>query len=167
MQAGSRSMQEAATALSRYMRPADPRPSPCLRDGGRALTAAESQAAWCRQLTRQCEWPGPFDEAFHHHVHRVLPHLFAFAWGHRGSTAFDAQITQAEVRHILQSWGHTAATTPDLIPRVVLQLSHGSVDDAVLRVMQLVGPGGLALRPRVWRGSSAVALHKVVGQRTQ
>ena len=157
---GFPSQAEAGTAAGRALKAPEPKPPPCLRQAGQVLSPQASMAAWCRQVRQQSVWPGVHDCAFEAFVKRALPGLLGTARAHRGDGPFDMPITQAECVQVVSEWGDTAATTPDLVPRVVLQLRHSLLDSVIFRLMKLLGPGGLALRPRLWRGANAVTRYK-------
>ena len=158
---GPGSVSERAAKCLRLLRPRETRPASCLRGpDGQTLSPDESRRAWVEQLRAQSEWPGPWDLSFHHQVTAALSSVRGRARTARGQGVHDVPVAASEVASSLGSMGHTAATTPDLVPRVALQLGDSALDEAVWLLQRLTGPGCLAVRPAGWRGSCAVPLHK-------
>ena len=127
---------------------------------GRLCTEDETHAAWCAQVSKQRAWVNPFDMAFDKKVESDASSALGRAWASRGRGWFDWDVTQDEVQGAVASWDKSNATTPDLVPRCVFKLGSAVWDQVVWLLMRLVGPGILALRPRVWRIRCMVPVFK-------
>ena len=135
-------------------------PAPCLQAEGGVLSPADSLNAWCTQIRDQSRWPGEWDAQRHSAVQSRVRTLAGRSWAHRGQGELDGPIVQNEVRGVLAGWPTTDATTPDLVPRLVLQLLWAPLDTVVWLLLLVTGPSFLAMRPRGWRSLCAVPLHK-------
>jgi hypothetical protein len=64
------------------------------------------------------------------------------------------------VTSLLQQWGASDASTPDLVPRAVLKMGHTAFDRVVWLSQAIVGPGCFAARPCLWRARLMCPKHK-------
>ena len=128
-----------------------------------ADTVASTKAShegWCQQVRLQRAWPNPFDPKADVQVRGAAKRLLGMAWSHRGEGHADADIQEQEITAILQDWDKSSATTPDLIPREAFKVNDWWWLKLLYLIQKLVGPGRLAVRPRLWRSRCMVPSYK-------
>ncbi|CAK0815216.1 unnamed protein product [Prorocentrum cordatum] len=128
-----------------------PRPPACLVVDSVVLSRAESHEAWRRQLVQQSVPSQPCPPDATAQVSDYCRRLLRDARASIGRGWADAPIVQQEVFRVVDNWDSSSATTPDLLPRVVFQLHLQVWDDTAWALQLLMGPGVLALRPRLRR----------------
>ena len=84
---------------------------------------------------------------------RRVAEYIARAQSQRGGEEFDHAITELESTSAVRAWDPSPAMPPDLLPRALFKCGHRQWDCLVWRVQWLCGPGGLAIRPSLWRWS--------------
>ena len=124
------------------------------------LSHQESHQVWCDQIKDQSVWPDPFDHGYDEKVNVSIRNALSMSWHNRGNGAYDRLYTADECWNTYHAWDYTDATTPDLIPRVVFGTVLEIWHRVVWRLMNLMGPCNLAMRPSIWRGAAAVPLYK-------
>ena len=144
----------------KLMNPLQQRPSSSLLVDGRPLSERESHDEWCAQVVQQTIWKNEYDLDYHNITERRISTLAGQAWTHRGEGLHDSQVAYDEVLARIKAWDQTYATTPDLLPRIVFKIAPKEWVRMVWLTMRLTGPGCLAIRPLLCRGSAAVPLHK-------
>ena len=127
---------------------------------GGTVRNEESHAGWCAQLREQSDFlkeirPEIVDDINHRLRQRLLR-----ARSGRGSGQFDYAITQLEVANIVDEWDRSYSCPPDLVPRAAFQCKHEKWDRVIFLAQCLCGPGCLAFRPELWRGSTLLAVFK-------
>ena len=144
----------------RWLRPAGTQPAARLVISGQEVDAESSHQAWCEQVKQQTCWPYEYDMHFHNHLEHLVSTRLGRQWTMRGSGSHDAPVQAIECCRAIAEWDVSFASTPDLIPRILLKLDVPQWRRVVWLLIRLTGPGCLALRPLLWRGACAVPLHK-------
>ena len=127
----------------------------------------DSHKAWCQQLQEQSNFLHDIaPERVATIMHKARQRLLRARSG-RGGGKFDQDISQREVSAITQDWDISYSCPPDLVPRAAFLCKHAKWDNIVWLSQVLCGPGFLAYRPHLWRGSALLAVFKDGNPRLQ
>ena len=144
----------------KWLRASKPEPARRMVVNGQLASAGGTHQGWCAQLHAQSESGGAGDPAYEEYILGYSRHWLPKARRARGSGVHDYDLLQAEVARHVHEWDTSVAVPPDLLPRAAFQCGYKPWDTAVWLLQRLVGPGGLAVRPWLWRWAPMVALHK-------
>ena len=137
-------------------------PQPCRRMGGALglLTEEGTHQKWREQLMEQSDWGNHYDAHCHADIeHRVRARV-SQARGSRGQGMYDGPITQPETDGVINDWDTSPAMPADLVPRAAFTCAGPAWRRATWLLQKLVGPGALAMRPRLWRYAALFVLYK-------
>ncbi len=152
--------QAALMRCYKFLRPGDPGPPARLMINGSHASLEDSHRAWCYQVSAQREWPNPYHAEYDVLVRSRVQCAVGRHRTSRGHSKMDAPVSQPEVARVVADLGHSSATTPDLVPRVLFQLDDACWDRLVWLIQRILGPGALALRPKFWRGRWQPLVHR-------
>ena len=143
-----------------WLKKEDPQPERCMYVGERRLSETETHAGWCAQLQNQSVWDGQVDEDLAARTKRCRVSYVAQARAKRGRGGSDRPVLQPEVDRLVQGWDDSGTIPSDLVPRAPCKCGALKWDKLLWQLMRLLGPGGLAVRPYLWRLAAMVALFK-------
>ena len=161
--AAHRSGDLSISALHRclkWMHPSQIYPKREMKTGDVRLGPDATHQAWCVQLANQSGDHQGLDLRLHTAINTQARQHTARARAHIGQGRYDSPVGRTEMQSIVCKWDDSPSMPADLTPRAAFQCSHALWNLCVWLLQRITGPGGLAIRPDLWRLATLLAIHK-------